>query len=152
MTHCHGWVTEKTTDALPVWRDPQWYLVLPSLTVFFPASHSLGIPASMLCKVHLRQSGLGEGVLAGEEPAPSHCVTEENRSLPPVRPGILNPNHRTRASASHSTPPPTLLRCLQGKGGAVNPDRHPTVRVVAWNLSLCQIQSGRHSFHMSTQA
>ena len=126
--------------------------VLPSLTVFFPASHSLGIPASMLCKAHLRQSGLGEGALAGEEPAPSHC--DRRKQVPSSSPaGILNPNHRTRASASHSTPPPKLLRCLQGKGGgAVNPDRHPTVRVVAWNLSLCQIQSGRHSFHMSTQA
>ena len=98
--------------------------VLPSLTVFFPASHSLGIPASMLCKAHLRQSGLGEGALAGEEPAPSHC--DRRKQVPSSSPaGILNPNHRTRASASHSTPHPKLLRCLQGKGGGGQPRPPP---------------------------
>lgn len=74
-------------------------------------------------------------------------LCDQRKQVPPSGPaGILNPNHRMRASAS----PPGLLQCL--RGGVVNPDCHPRVRAVAWNLSLCQIQSGRHSFHMSTQA
>ena len=99
--------SQRRLQMLSWWRDPQWCLVLPSLTVFFPASHSLRIPASVLCKVHLRQSGLGEGALAGEELAPSRSVTKESRSLPPAQPGILNLNHRTEHQ--HCTPP--RLQC-----------------------------------------
>lgn len=110
MTHCHGWVTEKTTDALPV--EGPTVVSGPS----FSDSLLSGIsftqnPCLRACKVHLRQSGLGEGALGGEELAPSRCVTKESRSLLPAQPGILKLNHRREHQ--HCAPPR-----LQGSSNA----------------------------------
>ena len=53
-------------------------------------------------------------------------LCDRRKQVPSSSPaGILNPNHRTRASASHSTPPPKLLRCLQGKRGGGQPRPPP---------------------------
>lgn len=77
-------------------------------------------------------------------------LCDQRKQVPPSSPARhpeSQPQNESISITLHpaSKAPPMPTR--EG-GGAVN----PTVRVVAWNLSLCQIQSGWHSFHMSTQA
>lgn len=44
-------------------------------------------------------------------------LCDQRKQVPPSGPaGILNPNHRTRASASRSAPSPGLLQCLREGG------------------------------------
>lgn len=76
-------------------------------------------------------------------------LCDRRKQVPPSSPaGILNPNHRTRASASHSTPPPKLLRCLQGKrGGRSTPTATPRSE---WWLGTCHCVRSRVAGILST--
>ena len=146
MTHCHGWVTEKTTDAL----------LVEGPTVVSGPSFS----DSLLSGISFTQNpcfralqGTSEAVWpGGRSPgwrrAGPISLCDQRKQVPPSGPARHPESQpQNRASALHSAPPPRLLQCLQG--GAVNPDRHPTVRAER-RLGTCHCVRSRVAGILST--